>query len=437
MVRLSQMPRLVSLLILTALLVGLGLTFYQVVAPFLLPLFLAAVLALVCQPMYRRMLSWMPARPRLAAGLTTAVLLVMIFVPLFAGTISAANQLNQTDWGNLATRLRQSKSSQWLADKYFEWTGTKVDVDEVVRELVARVREESSSLANKTLGSAGTTLHLLGGAVSLLVGALTFVMALYYFLADGPRLIDSTEQLIPVHRDYQRQLLVQFDQAVRAVVSATFAAALAQGLATAIGMRVAGYPHFFLVLMLATLTALVPLLGTWLIWAPYALSLAILDDKWLAATLLTLYGVVFIGILDNLVRTWVLHSNVKLHPLLAFVSVLGGIETMGLWGVFIGPIVASCLYALVRIFNTELVAFSQERQAGRLNTNSTDPATAPLPGDSRPAADASKPAAGAPDGLEKPRAAAPQAESAAAKPSVAVGSPGPLAYPAGPPVRRT
>src|SRR5205823_3324144 len=60
---------------------------------------------------------------------------------------------------------------------------------------------------------------------------------------------------------------------------------------------------------------------------------------------------------------YVLHTNVKLHPLLAFVSVLGGIQVMGLWGIFIGPIVASCLHALVKIFNSELEAFSAEQQA--------------------------------------------------------------------------
>ena len=64
------------------------------------------------------------------------------------------------------------------------------------------------------------------------------------------------------------------------------------------------------------------------------------------------------GTMDNIIRTYVLQSDAKLHPLLAFVSVLGGLQV---WGVFIGPIVASCLHALIQIFNTELKAFSQEK----------------------------------------------------------------------------
>ena len=72
--------------------------------------------------------------------------------------------------------------------------------------------------------------------------------------------------------------------------------------------------------------------------------------------------------LDNVVRTYVLNSNTKLHPLLAFISVLGGLQTMGLWGMFVGPIVASCLHALVKIFNHELTVLSEEKFAVKIET---------------------------------------------------------------------
>jgi len=150
-----------------------------------------------------------------------------------------------------------------------------------------------------------------------------------------------------------------------------------------VGMYVAGFHHFFIVTILATLTALVPVLGTWLIWGPFVLWIGFHDGRWGAAVLLTIYGSVFVGLLDNVIRAYVLHTNVKLHPLLAFVSVLGGIQVMGLWGIFIGPIVASCLHALIKIFNTEIVAFSEEKQARTLfDRESAEPlpkeAVAPL-----------------------------------------------------------
>lgn len=373
----SQMARLVSLLLMGTVIVLLGLTFYHVIAPFLMPLFLAGVLAVLCQPIYRRFLVWTKNRTPLAAGLTTVVVLAIILVPLVVGTVVAANQLytlaqknlarsglKGSDWSEIARFVQDSAPFESIIHRYEDWTGEPVDRDELQHDVQTRLREGSLVLARKTLGYAGSTLSVLGSVVAVLISLLTFVIALYYFLADGPALIDATEKLIPVHRDYVRHLLTQFDQAVRAVVSATFAAALGQGIATGVGMSIAGFHHFFIVTILATLTALVPVLGTWLIWGPYVLWLGFHEEgQGLAAILLALYGSIFVGLLDNAIRAYVLHSNVKLHPLLAFVCVLGGIQVMGLWGIFIGPIVASCLHALLKIFNTELTAFSEARQA--------------------------------------------------------------------------
>ena len=92
----------------------------------------------------------------------------------------------------------------------------------------------------------------------------------------------------------------------------------------------------------------------WLMW----------NGHWIQASLLSVYGIAVVGMLDNAVRTYILNTDAKLHPLLALISVLGGLQAMGLWGMFIGPIIASCLHALVKIFNHELTVLSKEKFAG-------------------------------------------------------------------------
>lgn len=362
------MARLVSLAVLTTLIVFLGLTFFHVISPFLLPLFLAGVLAVFSQPLLRRFTVWTRNRPSLAAGLTTVSILGMILVPIVGGTVAASfqlysiaqNALGGADWKHVVEVVQQKVPVDELLAQYEELTGNKVTLTDVQQQVQTRLRQMSLTVAQKTFGAASSTLSFLGDAAALLVSALTFVIALYYFLADGPALLEASVNLVPLHRDYQRQLLTQFDQAVRAVVLATFAAALGQGIATGIGMYVVGFYQFPLLTMIATVMALIPMLGTWLVWGVGALWLG-WNGHWWEASLLAIYGAVFVGFLDNVIRSYVLHSNVKLHPLLAFVSVLGGLQVLGLWGVFIGPIVASCLHALVKIFNTELAAFSAER----------------------------------------------------------------------------
>jgi predicted PurR-regulated permease PerM len=432
-----QMPRLVSLLLMATLIVFLGLMFYQVVAPFLMPLFLAAVMAILCQPIHKRSLRWTKNRPAIAAGLTTVIILASILGPLIVGTISAARQLDRMaknrpegrSWKSIAEGARKNATVQAIVTRYGQLTGDPVNMDEIEDEVDLRLREVTEELAKRTLGSAGATLSLLGGAVSVLIGAMAFVIALYYFLADGPGLVEATMALIPVNPEYQRQLITQFDSAVRAVVSATFAAAVGQGIATGIGLEIAekwrvaqieawlaqgisipgdvplgGISYFFVATILATLTALVPLLGTWLIWGPYALWLWY-TGHWMPAGFIAFYGVVVVGLLDNVIRTYVLNSNVKLHPLLAFISVLGGVQALGLWGVFVGPIVASCLHALVRIFNIELVAFSQDRK-------SRSPGASDAPTVVMSAIDVQRPASPTTGTTPKPAANSPRPASA-------------------------
>lgn len=412
------MARYVSLLIITVLILCLGATFYQVLAPFLMPLFLAAMASLLVQPVLRYFMQRWPDRRPLAAAATTFVFLAPIMLPLLVGILVGGYQLL-----NLASELagsipkveqvqaaipsttHQAKEllsrekdlvTRWVADTTDQILGPKVtsyDVEmlslsqdqiemlnehhdvlkasreNLIKSEFQRVRGGLVSLAGgvavRTLGVVGwsvgsafeatvdRTLSFLQACLATLLALVVFTMALFYFLADGPDLIAAAQALIPVERAHQDELLSKFESSVRAVVLATFLAAIGQGLATALCLKLAGFNYFFVLLALSTFAALVPMAGTPLVWVPAVIWLAIEKD-WGAAIFVTAFCLIVVGFLDNVIRTWVLKSDTSLHPLLAFVSVLGGLQVMGLWGVFIGPIVACCLHSLIEIFNTEL-----------------------------------------------------------------------------------
>ncbi|MBI5759183.1 MAG: AI-2E family transporter [Planctomycetales bacterium] len=375
------MARYVSLALLAAMVVFLGITFFQVISPFVMPLFLAGVTAMLCQPLFRKLLGWTKNRTGLAAGLTTLTLLGSVLLPLALGTYLATVQLLgfardtlgsqqwqetvESVWSKLdidsAIRIVGPWLKPELADVNLTDDERAVLVNDVKHDAELKVRATILELTKKTFSAAASGLSALGEAMSLAIAVVMYLIALYFFLADGPSLVASSEALIPLHREYTRQMLTQFNQVVRAVVLATFAAALAQGVALGLALHFVGFGHFFLLSFLATLAALIPL-GTMLMWGPCAVWLAC-TGHWGGAIFLVVYGAGFVGTLDNVIRTYVLQSNVTLHPLLAFVSVLGGLQLMGFWGVFIGPVVAALLHGLIKIFNAELVALSQERLA--------------------------------------------------------------------------
>lgn len=363
----ASMARVVSLSVLVTLIVILGLTFFRVVAPFFLPLFIAAVTALLCQPIYAWTLAKTKNRVGMSAGITTVVALVIITIPVILVTLIGVFELYRlavkvqsgTDWPAAAANAQHQLVESGAYRRLKEIFPDLPDAEKM-RENAGRI---GAALAERTLGYAGAaldrTLEFVTGAIALVIAVLTFVLALYYFLADGPRLLQASEQLIPVQVDYQRQLRQKFEQVVRAVVLSTFLAAIVQGLLTASMLWVAGFRRFFMLTVISTLAAMIPLAGTWIVWAPCAAWLAWNGD-WTTAILVAGFGLVVIGLADNAIRTWVLNSDARLHPLLAFVSVLGGLQLMGLWGMFLGPIVAACLHALAQIFNLELKEFSRD-----------------------------------------------------------------------------
>lgn len=435
------LARLISLGILTVLIVALGITFYHVLAPFLLPLFLAWVTAILCRPLYLWSVEKTNGRPRLAAGLTTTGLLLVVLLPLVVGTVFAAAQLielatttiGDREWREKALSITDDPRILELARRFKPYlvelppekvelptedddlevvdpgyrpptrdeindpfleseepsTEAGPDLDEESEELEARIvaslRASLRYVGGRTIGVVsevpGVALGLLGRIVSLLVALVIFAIGLYYFLCDGPELLAAAENLIPVHIDYQRELLERFDQVVRAVVLSTFLSALAQGMLTTFALWLVDFDHLMVLFVLSSLAAMIPLAGTWVIWAPCAAWLAWHEQTYGGAAFLVIFGIVIVGTVDNVIRTYVLNSSAKLHPLLAFVSVLGGLQVMGLWGVFIAPVVAACLHALIQIFNAELRAFSSERVATRQlpNDEAVSPPVIPPP----------------------------------------------------------
>lgn len=377
------MVRLVSLCIILCLILFLGVTFFKVIMPFLLPLFLAGIVAMISQPLLNYFVKRTNGHVRIAAGITTTILVSAILIPLcvgiFLGSLqlftTVVNVLDEANWNKTVHAIRQKvEISNEKIHQFVDWSNQYLDSDlnslepskdtqkaKITDEFIRKnLQLTLVPIAKRSMGYAASTVGLLGSIFGALVAWVMFVIALYYFLADGYLLIESTQSLIPVHLDYQKRLIDQFQKVVRAVVLATFLAAIGQGLATAIALYLVGFEHFIVFLILATITSMVPLMGSWLIWLPCA-GWLMYQGHWGPAIFLILVGTLVIGTMDNIIRTYVLQSDAKLHPLLAFVSVLGGLQMMGLWGVFIGPIVASCLHALVQIFNAELKAFSKEK----------------------------------------------------------------------------
>jgi predicted PurR-regulated permease PerM len=208
----------------------------------------------------------------------------------------------------------------------------------------------------------------IGGATTafagkLILGVVITVVAVYFFLLDGPQMIGTFMQLSPLDDRYETELLGEFDRISRAVVLATLLSAAAQGLLAGLGYWVAGMQSLFLLMLLTTVMALVPFVGAASVWISASLWLYFYEERTVAAVALAIYGAAIVSMADNVIKPLVLHGQSRLHPLLALLSVLGGVQALGPIGILVGPMVVVFLQTLLNILHREMVNMEQNKPA--------------------------------------------------------------------------
>ena len=369
------MTRLVSFGVILGLVVVFGLLSLRVMSGFLLPLLLAAMLVVIFGPLHR----WLRERFQMpewaAAGLTTLFVLLIVLVPLALLLVraggDAVNMLRSPDGLRLDPTVLDG-----LVERFDEATGLKITAESVNTEL--------KKLAEEWIGPIAARAPVV--VAKLLIGLIVMTVSLFYFLADGRRMLEAAMRLVPLEVRYQWQLLREFEEVSRAVVSSTLLAAIVQAVLAGFGFSFAGLGNVFLLTLLTFFGALVPFVGAAAVWGSASLYLLFfVKDTW-AAVGLAVWGLCVVSTVDNIIKPIVLHGQSKLHPLLALLSVLGGVGALGPIGIFVGPIAVAFLQAALTMLQLEIGHLSGVA-AGRPEGGSTAGKTPSRAGGGPPPAD--------------------------------------------------
>lgn len=349
----GAVPRFVSFIVLIVIFAVIAGLFFRVMANFILPMFLAVILVIIFAPLHHWFCEKFKGHERWAAGLTTLTILLIFLVPLLAVVSQAANEAFQIYVESGAENLDRRDAAEAMA-RLIAKVGLDLPPEEIERIVAARLRQWLAPAALGTTQAVGKFLLGLG----------VMIVSLYYFLADGPRMIQAIMYLSPLDDRYEEQLIGEFGKISRTVVLATIVSAMVQGILAGIGYAVVGVEAVFLLIVLTTLLAMVPFVGAASVWGATAIWLLFIDQRIGAAIGLALYGSVIVSMADNVIKPFVLHGQSNIHPLLALLSVLGGVQALGPIGIFVGPMVVALLHAVLKMLHLELDAFSS-RGPGR------------------------------------------------------------------------
>jgi predicted PurR-regulated permease PerM len=309
----------------------------ELVRPYALTLLMAAILAVICGPIHRR-LRTSRVGPRTSAALVTTGLLLLVIAPIGLFTWAALQQ---------AAELPRALAGSALLDldeqlaKLQRWgPARRLPLDPGQLEVQARAAVDRA-------GSAATSLVLTGIAeipTILLHGALAAI-GCYFFLADGRAFSGWLEGKLPLPPQVVEVLRQAFTRSAVATVLASMAAAAAQAGVTLAAFIALGLPAAFVAAGVAFVFAFVPVLGVTPVYLIGVTGL-VLQGEPVRALLLFLAGCCA-GVVDNIVRPAVLRGRRQLHPLASLVAIFGGIATFGLFGAFIGPVLLAVLVALI------------------------------------------------------------------------------------------
>lgn len=329
---------------LVALIVVSSILAFFIFRPFLIVLVLAAVFAVVLQPLFRGVLRRMSGSPGLAAFVTMLISVVCILVPLTFITMQIAGEAQ-----SLYAIVADGGGKTYLNTVVQHFGDT---ARQYAPRLAPSGADLSTSVDQYVKDGLAWLVHNLGGAFGglarLLLSLFIFLIALYYFLRDGARLKQTIIDISPLTDSDDNAVLTRLEQAVNSVIRGSLTIALIQGVLTSVGFTLFGVPNSILWGVVAAFAALIPGIGTSLVLAPGIAYLFIIGATTPAIGLL-IWSVFAVGLIDNLLGPRLVGKGMKLHPLIVLLSVLGGLAFFGPVGLFLGPLCTSLLFALISI----------------------------------------------------------------------------------------
>ena len=321
----------------------MALTFATVVALYLCTLFVlpfmpAVVLAVTAAVVTHRFSSWVGGRtrsPDVKAAICTGVVALAFLAPAAFVVYMGVGQVSAA-MAEVQSEETAAKIQGWL-DQHPRikqlWGEASKDFD---------FAAQGPQLVDRLRAGAMTALSL-----PLYVGMQTLIMLfiLYFLYRDESAALESVREVLPLSELEANRFFRRIDDTIHATIYGTVTVALIQGAMGGLIFALLGIPAAVLWGVVMGLLAIIPYLGTFVVWGPTAAFLAMQGD-WGRAAVLVGWGALAIGLIDNLLYPMLVGKRLRQHTVVSFIAILGGVSVFGVMGVVLGPVVVSTTFFL-------------------------------------------------------------------------------------------
>ena len=335
---------------------------YLLASPFMHAIIMGIVFAVLSWPIQKKMLKITKGRWRRipATALTMLIIMICIILPFIFFMIRLVPQALMS-LGSLSEWLTSfdinAFSNSQIVHNLFNFIKEHVPfidpkADDISSALLAATREASQ--------------FLLKGATTVVSNALNFalhfallLLVMFFVLLDGEAMMSRFMYLFPLKEVQKDAIFDRLRAVARAVLVGGVLVAVLQGLVRGIGMAIVGMPALFCGALIA-LASFVPVFGTGLIWGPVAVWLFINGMTWQGIFVLVWCGIL-VSAIDSVMRPIFMSNQAGLSTFFLFMSILGGLKTFGMLGVFYGPLVLGFVVVMLSLYAHEYREFLTDR----------------------------------------------------------------------------
>lgn len=313
---------------------------YRMAAPFLPAITGAFALAVLFSPMQ----AWLEQKLKnasLAAGVSVLAIALIVVVP---ATFVVQQLVIQAADGAQVVQAKV-ESGEWRRNLAAQPTLAPI-VEKIESEL--DLTGAIKSFTNWLTSSVGAVVK---GSLLQVIGLTLMFYLLFFFLRDRRTALRATRALLPMAASEMNALFQRVSDTIYATIYGTLAVAGVQGVLGGFMLWCLGVQAALLWGLVMAILAVVPVLGAFIVWIPIAIFLA-LEGSLGKALILSLWGIFVVGTIDNLLRPMLVGNRLKLHTVLAFLSVVGGLSLFGASGLILGPVILTITILLLEIWST-------------------------------------------------------------------------------------
>jgi len=341
--------------------IGASVLLAAVLYPLAGALFLAAVLAGVLLPVQRRLTKLLRRHDNVSAGVLVCCVVVILIGPIAA--LSAFVVKEVAEGVKFLQQMIASEGMTGLIERLPD------SVEHFAKDAIERFSGGSGAaedLIQKRIEAQGAKAAVAVGAILSATGSFLFqaammLIALFFLLVDGERLVSWLDRVSPLKPGQTLELLAEFRKVSYSVLVSSLITAAVQAIVALVGYLIAGirFPIFFAALTFAA--AFIPAVGAAGVCLVSALILFVTGHPYMAI-FLAIWGVLVVGLVDNLVKPLLMRGGMQMHGAIVFFSLIGGLAVFGTTGLLVGPLAVAFFVALLRMYDRDFA--SDDKPAG-------------------------------------------------------------------------